>query len=63
MNEVRLIDENISRDQVEAALGSWLDGLGSKPEKVLLIPPDTKQNSKQQQKKGYGYSPEPRQKA
>lgn len=40
MNEVRLIDENISRDQVEAALGSWLDGLGSKPEKVLLIPPD-----------------------
>ncbi len=40
MNEVRLTGESIGRDHVEAALRSWLDGLGSKPGKVLLIPPD-----------------------
>jgi len=40
MNEVRLIGDNIGRRHVEAALKTWIDELGSKPRKVLLIPPD-----------------------
>ena len=40
MNEVRLIGDSIGRGHVEAALKTWIDELGSRPRKVLLIPPD-----------------------
>lgn len=40
MKEIRLADEHISCEQVEAALESWLSGFPQKPRKVLLVPPD-----------------------
>ena len=40
MKEIRLVGDDIGREQVEAALGAWLSQYPRRLRKVLLLPPD-----------------------
>ncbi len=40
MKEIRLVSDDIGREQVEAALGAWLSQYPRRLRKVLLLPPD-----------------------
>jgi len=40
MKEIRLVGDDIGREEVEAALGAWVSGFAKRPRKVLLLPPD-----------------------